>query len=275
MNFWVVTKIQWPDYWDIDHENQVVLLLGNTMKERDQHMDETLRKEREIQSFDILKDWADKVHPVYNARRQLVLSIESAGTALFGVTIYSVHLTAYLCMGGDNVWDEHEVEVWTPTRSEYETFPLQYDNTVCAALYTGEEPWDKVVEQTVEDDYFPREYVEQYVQAVGTVTYFDVKDEQMGEAALIQPECVYVYDLRMTPGAAQPDPERLVNRMMIPNSIAGLKNELRKGAFKDDCALVFIDFIIRHGFLNPRDEPEYIEIVSRLHRRLEFPTRQH
>ena len=43
VNFWVVTKIQWPDYWDIDHENQVVLLLGNTMEERDQHMDETLR----------------------------------------------------------------------------------------------------------------------------------------------------------------------------------------------------------------------------------------
>lgn len=90
---------------------------------------------------------------------------------------------------------------------------------------------------------------------------------------LIQPECVYVYDMRFVPEIPQPDPERLANRMMQPLGVAELKIHLLAGRFKDDCALILIDFIIRHGFLYPKNEPEYIEIISRLHRRLEFPTR--
>lgn len=35
---------------------------------------------------------------------------------------------------------------------------------------------------------------------------------------------------------------------------------------------VLIDFFIRHGILTPENEPDYIEIVARLHRRFEFPT---
>lgn len=36
---------------------------------------------------------------------------------------------------------------------------------------------------------------------------------------------------------------------------------------------VLIDFFIRHGLLTPENEPDYIEIMARLHRRFEFPTR--
>lgn len=37
--------------------------------------------------------------------------------------------------------------------------------------------------------------------------------------------------------------------------------------------LVLLSFFVRRGILTPENEPDYIEIVSRLHRRLEFPTR--
>jgi hypothetical protein len=33
------------------------------------------------------------------------------------------------------------------------------------------------------------------------------------------------------------------------------------------------DFFIRHGIITPENEPNYIEIASRLHRELEFPLR--
>ncbi|MCJ1249748.1 hypothetical protein MMC30_006974 [Trapelia coarctata] len=271
---WVVARFEWPEYWVVDHANRVVELLGNTMEERNHRMDETLRKERERGTFGILKNWAEKVHPVYGAGRKLLLSIERAGTALFGVTVYSVHLIAYLltCIG--DVTNEEKFDVWTPRRSWGETYPSCFDNSVCAYLCTGEEPCDKVIKQTVEDGYFPRRYVKYNVQAVGTVSYFNIRNKRMGgEAGLIQPECVYVYDLRFVPEIPQPDPERLANSMMQPIGVAELKLHLLRGRFKDDCALVFIDFIIRHGFLNPKNEPDYIEIVSRLHRRSEFPTR--
>jgi len=132
----------------------VVELLGDTMEERNHRMDKTLRKERERGTFDILKNWADKAHPVYGAKRKLVLSIERAGTALFGVTLYSVNLMAYLLTCGEDVTNEEKFDVWTPRRSWYESYPSYFDNSVCAYLCTGEEPWDKVVQQTVEDGYF-------------------------------------------------------------------------------------------------------------------------
>ena len=35
--------------------------------------------------------------------------------------------------------------------------------------------------------------------------------------------------------------------------------------FKFNCALVVIDFLIRHGLLTPDDEPDYLRLVSGLH----------
>ncbi len=44
------------------------------------------------------------------------------------------------------------------------------------------------------------------------------------------------------------------------------------GEFKPNCALVLLDFFVRHGIVTAENEPDYIDIVSRLHRRVEFPT---
>jgi hypothetical protein len=44
--------------------------------------------------------------------------------------------------------------------------------------------------------------------------------------------------------------------------------------FKPGCALVLLEFLIRHGVLDATREPDYIEICSRQHRALDFPTRR-
>ena len=46
---------------------------------------------------------------------------------------------------------------------------------------------------------------------------------------------------------------------------------LVKGEFTPDSALVIIDFFIRHGIINTENEPQYVEIVTNLHRPLPFP----
>ena len=63
-----------------------------------------------------------------------------------------------------------------------------------------------------------------------------------------------------------------VERMLKAwKSVEEVKQALRDGDFKPNCALVLLDFFVRHGILTAEDEG-YIEIVARLHRRLEFPT---
>jgi hypothetical protein len=50
-----------------------------------------------------------------------------------------------------------------------------------------------------------------------------------------------------------------------------VREALAEGQFKPNCAMVMIDFLIRHGILTVENEGNYLEILSRLHRRLEFP----
>jgi hypothetical protein len=40
------------------------------------------------------------------------------------------------------------------------------------------------------------------------------------------------------------------------------------GKIKPNCALVIVDFMIRHGYIDPSTEPAYHQLVTRLHRDL-------
>ena len=46
---------------------------------------------------------------------------------------------------------------------------------------------------------------------------------------------------------------------------------LSRREFKPNCGLVMLDFLIRHGQITVGNEKDYIEIVARMHRLLEFP----
>jgi hypothetical protein len=45
-----------------------------------------------------------------------------------------------------------------------------------------------------------------------------------------------------------------------------------RGEFRPDSAAVLVEYLIRHGFITPENEPEFVEINVRLHRRLPFRT---
>jgi hypothetical protein len=57
--------------------------------------------------------------------------------------------------------------------------------------------------------------------------------------------------------------------------VSAIKEALSRGEFKPNCAIIMIDFFVRHGILTPENEPDYLEIVARLHRRMEHPTASH
>ena len=87
----------------------------------------------------------------------------------------------------------------------------------------------------------------------------------------MQPEVQYVYDIEL-PEDVVPKPGDDEVEEFYLWSVDEVQAAMAKGEFKPNCALVVLDFLIRHGVLTPANEKDYIEIVSRLHRRLEFPT---
>ncbi len=56
-------------------------------------------------------------------------------------------------------------------------------------------------------------------------------------------------------------------------TVPEIKRALSQKQFKPNSALVVIDFLIRHRQITAEDEPDYQDILLRLHRNLEFPVR--
>lgn len=57
-----------------------------------------------------------------------------------------------------------------------------------------------------------------------------------------------------------------VNLMTLEEVLSALAN----GEFKLNCAMTWLAFLIRHGHVNSENEPDLLEICSRLHRKLDL-----
>jgi len=170
------------------------------------------------------------------------------------------------------VRDGQSMRIWAPKRAETkQTYPGMKDNTVAGGLSTGEQPFNCLIREAQEEASLPEDVV-RTAKAVGTLTYFHVRDARAGgETGLCQPEVQYLYDLELPSDIVpRPGDNEAVDFQLL--TVEETREAMAKGEFKPNCALVLLEFFIRHGITTAENEPDYIEIVSRLHRRLEFPT---
>lgn len=254
-------------------------LRGATLEERSLKLKAWLEKLRDEGVFEILSScWRWEEYPVYVygnggstdgedgfGGKEMVVSMERAATPLFGVVTYGVHMTCYRYVEGG------QLRLWTPTRAmDKKTYPGMMDNTVAGGVATGEGAMECLVREAAEEASLSETIVREKAKAVGTVTYFHVRDHRAGgETGLFQPECLYAFDLEL-PADVVPTPDDGEVHEFRLMSVEEVKRALAEGRFKPNCALVLLDFFIRHGILTPENEPDYVEIVSKLHRRLEF-----
>lgn len=261
-----------PD-WKIDDEDRsLTLQTGSTEEERTRAVSFATHAMRETDHFKVLRGWRDELYPVYGPKGELLLSMERAASALFGIVTYGCHMTAYTMKtkeGGEE--GEKEMHLWVPRRAaSKQTYGGMLDNTVAGGISTGESAFESLVREAQEEASLPEDVVRKGAKAVGTVTYFHIRDQRAGgETRLLQPECQYVYDLELDAETVPKPSDDEVEGFEL-KTIYETKQALKDGEFKPNCALVLLDFFIRHGIITADDEG-FIEIVARLHRRLEFP----
>lgn len=234
------------------------------LAERNEVVAKSLESLRKANTFKVLDGWRNELYPVYGPGRDLVLSLERSATPLLGVVTYGVHMTAF-------VRSSEGLKIWTPRRSETkQTYPSMMDNTVAGGLSSGEKPFECLIRECAEEASLPG-HIACKAKACGTLTYFHIRDIRAGgEIGLFQPECQYIYDLELTedviltPGDNEAVDFQLLNMEEVQAALA-------EGRFKPNCALLLIEFLIRHGIITAENEPNYIEIVARCHRRFAFP----
>lgn len=242
-----------------------VSLAGTTVEERSANIQATLAAWRAAARFRVLGGWRNELYAIYCPPGELYLTMERSACALFGVVTYGVHMTAYT---------PSPLRIWTPRRNPAkQTYGGLLDNTVAGGIAAGMTALETLVKESGEEASLPEALVRAGAKAVGAVSYFYLRHKSAGgEEGLLQPEVEYCYDLEVGEDVVPAPNDDEVQEFRLWD-VDTVREELGKGGFKPNCALVLIDFFIRHGVITPENEPDYIEICSRLHRRLEFPTR--
>lgn len=266
----IVDRMPWTKDWLVDQERKRVTFMFKRethSKEQDctAAMAQFLHNMRDQKVFDVLEGWRSEVYPVYGPGRELLFSMERSATPLLGVVTYGVHMTAFVQEG-------QEMKIWVPKRAKTkQTYPSMMDNTVAGGMTTGEKPFSCLIREAQEEASLP-EAVVRSAKPCGTLTYFHVRDARAGgETGLCQPECQYLYDLQLSPETVPiPGDNEAVDFQLL--SVEEVQKAMAAGHFKPNCALVLLEFFVRRGILTAENEPDYIEIVARLHRKLEFPT---
>ncbi|KAG0128307.1 NUDIX hydrolase domain-like protein [Tuber indicum] len=239
---------------------KVITLTGETAEERSENIRKTTESWRENGIFDILRGWRNELYTIYSPKGREYFRLERSACALFGV----VHMTTYTTC---------PLKIWVPRRNpEKPTYGGLLDNTVAGGISSGMSVFETLVKESEEEASFPESLIREKAKAVGNVSYFYQRMKTAGgEEGLLQPEVQYVYDLEVGNDVIPKPCDDEVQDFHLMD-VEQVKAELAKGNFKPNCSLVLLDFFIRHGIITPENESDYLEIGSRLHRRLEFPT---
>ncbi len=267
------TPVEIRGQMEVDLENKTVKLFHHlaTEPERTALVAKLTAAWRKDDKFRILKGWRDELWPVYGRDNELLYSMERAAVGLFGSMRYGVHMTAYLLKSDET--SQWPLRIWVPERSKKKaSYPNMLDNTVAGGLMTGEEQFEAMIREADEEASLPENVVRTRANLQGTIAYVYVTDERSGMGDLIYPEVQWIYDLELPDdGSVIPAPKDGEVEKFTLHTVEEVKEQLARGMWKPNCAVVMVDFLIRHGIYTKANEPDLDTFVSRSHRIMPFP----
>jgi hypothetical protein len=180
-----------------------------------------------------------------------LFDIERAAVALFGTIGYGVHLNGV-------VHTDNRLSMWIGRRSlSKPTGPGKLDQIVAGGQPVGISLMGNLIKECGEEADIPESIAAGSIP-VGAVTYITERPEGLRRDVLFN------YDL-VLPNDFEPrntDGEIEDFHLMTVNEVADRVRDTND--FKFNCAMVVIDFLIRHGYIEP-DHPDYIELIDGLH----------
>ncbi|KAH8681164.1 NUDIX hydrolase domain-like protein [Xylariales sp. PMI_506] len=200
----------------------------------------------------------------YNGNRVQLLR---AAAGLFGISCRGAHMTIYT---RDN---QGQLKIWVPRRNRnLKTWPGKLDTTVAGGVRAEETPFECILHEADEEASLDQDFVRRHIRPVGAITYVAKSAAGSGgELGLCVPDVLYCYDLEVSDDVIPKPRDDEVEEFYLM-SVDQVKDALLNEEFKTNSASVMIDFFCRHGVITDDNEPEYLDIVTRLHRTLPVPT---
>lgn len=239
----------WPEVFVADGES--VRLADNIQgfNSRSETLDEIIH--------DLIRQGTIKVHldepyPVTAGdRNKAVMTLDRSAVPYFGLRSFGQHLNGF-------VRKNDGIHLWIARRAwDRYIAPGKLDNMVAGGL-----PWhisleENLVKECAEEAGMNEALARQAIPT-GTVSY--IAESEKG----IKPDTLYCYDIELpenfTPVCTDDEVESF--ELMPINEVLEVVRDTDD--FKLNCNLVIIDFLIRHGLLDP-DHEGYTELISSLH----------
>ncbi|KAG9125663.1 hypothetical protein FRC07_006699 [Ceratobasidium sp. 392] len=137
------------------------------------------------------------------------------------------------------------------------TWPGMLDNSVAGGIPHGMTPFESMVKECEEEASLAEDVSRKLLRTVGAVSYF----------------FQYLYEM-LCPSEDDP--------AYVPKPLDGevesfelmswqeVVERMLAGEFKRNSAVVLVEFLMRHGKITPENEPNYLEIMTRMHGRFGF-----
>eukprot|EP00794_Sanderia_malayensis_P007038 gene7038-7827_t len=223
-------------------ENIKYVTIAETLRSADERsvaVQNVLQQIREKNVFASLNGWRDELYTVaVSFGGEILFEIERSAACLFGIHTYGVHVNGFVRN------DDNQLSMWIGRRSANKpTWPGKLDNMVGGGLTSRVRIEDVLVKECLEEAMVPEELAK-LAKPVGTVSYAYQNEE------VISPETQFTYDLEV-PSNFQPinlDGEVQEFYLVSMEEVKGL---IATNEFKPNCALIVLDFLIRHGYIRP------------------------
>jgi len=187
-------------------------------------------------------------------RDEALATIDRAAAPYFGLRAYGQHLNGY-------VRGEKGLMLWIARRAaDRVNFPGRLDNMVAGGLPQALGLRENLLKECREEAAVPAGLASRAIPT-GALSYR--KETQVG----LKPDTIYCYDLELPVDFVprNTDGEVAEFYLMGVREVARIVRE--SDEFKLNCNLVIIDFLIRHGIIDPQQRG-YLQLVEGLHERL-------
>ena len=193
-----------------------------------------------------------EVYPVVTAFAAAPLMvIDRATVPAFGVRAYGVHVNGYVRRGG-------ELLMWVGRRSlDRQVAPGKFDQMVAGGQPAGLSLRANVIKECAEEAAIPAELAARAV-AVGAISYRGA----LGDG--LKRDTLFLFDLEVPEAFTPRNTDGEIAEFMLWPLARVLETVRDTDAFKFNTSLVAIDFLIRHGIIEP-DHPEYLPLIAGLH----------
>ena len=166
-----------------------------------------------------------------------------------GIRGYGVHLIIY-------VKQRNSYKIWVPKRNKKKfVSPSKFDNSVAGGVRAGEDIFGALEREAYEEAGLKKEQLNN-LKLVGTLNY-----NWKNSPYTLRRDTLYLFDLEVDDKFIPQCLDGEVENFELMEWKKVLKIMQNTNLIKNNCNLVFFNFMVRHGLINKKLEKNYEEIL--------------